>query len=159
MSLARPASPSPAKSTDGTVGAGENALPLLKILNQRPAFASAARLTLIFLPLLLLPGSAHAQCEDKQTTMETVNCMDGEVKKTDAELNRVYQAALKKHRPENVEKLRKAQRAWIVFRDAQCTAEGSIYEGGTIQPIVEAHCRVKLTQERTKYLMAAYAIK
>jgi uncharacterized protein YecT (DUF1311 family) len=91
--------------------------------------------------------------------MEMVNCMDGEVKRADAELNRVYQAALKKHRPENAVKLRKAQRAWIAFRVAQCEAEGSIYEGGTIQPIVEAHCRVKLTQERTKDLLAAYPVK
>ena len=134
-------------------------MPLLKILNKRPAFAAAAKLSILFLPLLVLPSSAHAQCEDKQTTMEMVNCMDGEVKRADAELNRVYQAALKKHRPENAVKLRKAQRAWIAFREAQCQAEGSIYEGGTIQPIVEAHCRVKLTQERTKDLLAAYPVK
>ena len=134
-------------------------LPLLNLLYERPTLATAAKFAILLLPILFLPGSTRAQCEDKQTTMEMVNCMDGEVKKADAELNRVYQAALKKHRPENVEKLRKAQRAWIVFRDAQCAAEGSIYEGGTIQPIVEAHCRLKLTQERTKYLMAAYAIK
>jgi uncharacterized protein YecT (DUF1311 family) len=134
-------------------------LPLLKILKKRPAFADAAKLSILFLPFLVLPSSARAQCEDKQTTMEMTNCMDGEVKKADAELNRVYQAALRKHRPENAVKLRKTQRAWIAFRDAQCEAEGSIYEGGTIQPIVEAHCRVKLAQERTKDLLAAYPVK
>ena len=134
-------------------------MPLLKILNKRPVFAAAARISILFLPLLALPGFAHAQCDDKPTTMEMVNCMDVEVKKADAELNRIYQAALKKQRPENVVKLRKAQRAWIVFRDAQCAAEGAVYEGGTIQPIVEAHCRVKLTQERTKNLLAAYPVK
>jgi uncharacterized protein YecT (DUF1311 family) len=134
-------------------------LPLLKVLNKWPVFASAAKLSMFFLPFLVVPGSAHAQCDDKQTTMELADCWNAELKKADAELNRVYQAALKKHRPENTVKLRKAQRAWIAFRDAQCEAEGSIYQGGTIQPIIEAHCRVKLTQERTKDLLAVYPIK
>jgi uncharacterized protein YecT (DUF1311 family) len=134
-------------------------LPLLKILNKWPAFADAAKLSVLFLPFLVLPGSAHAQCEDKQTTMEMTNCMDGEVKKADAELNRVYQAALKKHRPENAIKLRKAQRAWIAFRDAQCEAEGSLYQGGTIQPVIMGHCRLILTQQRTKHILGAYPVK
>ena len=69
-------------------------LPLLNFLNKRPALAAAAKLLMLCLPFLVLPGSAHAQCDDKQTTMEMTNCMDGEVKRADAELNRAYQAAL-----------------------------------------------------------------
>jgi len=44
--------------------------------------------------------------------------MEPEWKKSNAELNRVYQESLKKLNPEQSALLKKAQRAWLIYRDA-----------------------------------------
>ena len=48
------------------------------------------------------------------------DCIDNEWGKSDAELNRVYQESLKKLKPEQAALLKKAQHAWLTYRDAQC---------------------------------------
>ncbi len=47
---------------------------------------------------------------------------------------------------------RKAQRAWITYRDAHCTSQRFKYRGGTIEPLIYQTCRTKLTNERIKQL-------
>ena len=47
-----------------------------------------------------------------------------------------------------------SQRAWIKFRDAQCTIEGGEFAGGSIQPMTQARCKTRLTRERTAQLKA-----
>jgi uncharacterized protein YecT (DUF1311 family) len=50
--------------------------------------------------------------------------------------------------------LREAQRAWIAFRDAGCTAEGYRVAGGSMQPMVVAMCLERVTRARTEELRA-----
>lgn len=45
-----------------------------------------------------------------------------------------------------------SQRAWLVFRDAECRVESYEWRGGTMQPYTDSQCRSQLTQERTKQL-------
>ncbi|WP_293872514.1 MULTISPECIES: lysozyme inhibitor LprI family protein [unclassified Sphingomonas] len=45
-----------------------------------------------------------------------------------------------------------SQRAWLAFRDSQCTIEGGEYAGGSMQPMVRAQCLARLTRERTAQL-------
>ncbi len=45
-----------------------------------------------------------------------------------------------------------SQRAWLAFRDAQCVIEGGEYAGGSMQPLVQAQCKTRLTNERTTQL-------
>jgi uncharacterized protein YecT (DUF1311 family) len=130
-----------------------------KTFIRRPAVSLVSTFLKLSLLVLALPAIARAQCEKKETTVELVDCWNAEWKKADAELNRVYQAAIKKQRPPNAAKLRRAQRAWIAYRDAQCEAEGSVYEGGTIQPMIVGHCMLTLTQQRTKHILEAYPVK
>lgn len=47
-----------------------------------------------------------------------------------------------------------SQRAWIAFRDRQCTIEGGQFAGGSMQGMVRAQCLTRLTRERTKQLGA-----
>jgi uncharacterized protein YecT (DUF1311 family) len=47
-----------------------------------------------------------------------------------------------------------SQRAWIRFRDAQCTMERGEFAGGSIAPMSEARCKTRLTRERTAQLKA-----
>jgi uncharacterized protein YecT (DUF1311 family) len=51
-------------------------------------------------------------------------------------------------------KLRAAERLWSRYRKTNCDAEASIYEGGTIQPLIELRCMARVTRERTAELKA-----
>ncbi len=52
--------------------------------------------------------------------------------------------------------LRDAQRAWIVYRDKFCAAEGHMYSGGSIRPLIENTCKEALTRQRTEELRTAF---
>jgi uncharacterized protein YecT (DUF1311 family) len=106
--------------------------------------------------LLFVPNLASAQCKDAVSTKDMQDCMDNDWKKSDAELNRVYQETLKKLKPEQAALLKKAQRAWLTYRDAQCEADYKVFAGGTAAPLALIQCRVTLTQERTKTLKDTY---
>lgn len=45
-----------------------------------------------------------------------------------------------------------SQRAWLKFRDAQCTIEGGQYAGGTAEPMARTTCLARLTKQRTAQL-------
>ena len=70
----------------------------------------------VLLLLLFVPSLVTAQCKDAVSTKDMQDCMDNEWKKSDAELNRVYQESLKKLKPEQAALLKKAQRAWLSYR-------------------------------------------
>ncbi len=57
--------------------------------------------------LLLFPSPVTAQCKDAISTKDMQDGMDNEWKKSDADLNRVYQESLKKLKPEQAALLRK----------------------------------------------------
>ena len=48
--------------------------------------------------------------------------------------------------------LRAAQRAWIGYRDGQCTLVGFEARGGTMEPMLVSGCKATLTRARTKEL-------
>ncbi len=106
--------------------------------------------------LLFVPNLASAQCKDAVSTKDMQDCMDNDWKKSDAELNRVYRESLKKLKPEQAALLKKAQSAWLTYRDAQCEADYKVFAGGTAAPPALIQCRVTLTQERTKTLKDTY---
>jgi len=105
---------------------------------------------------LLSPIIAAGQCKDAISTKDMLNCLDGEWKKSDAELNRTYQETLKKLKPEDAVLLKRAQRSWISYRDAQCAADYKMWAGGSGAPVALAQCRVTLTQQRTKTIQDTY---
>ena len=53
-----------------------------------------------------------------------------------------------------VESLRDAQRAWIAFRDAECTLEYAIWGSGSMRNIAGSACYVDMTAQRTIDLWA-----
>jgi len=48
--------------------------------------------------------------------------------------------------------LLEAQRAWLVYRDAQCRLEGYSLLGGSAQPMIVSGCLAMLTRQRTQEL-------
>nr|WP_255572042.1 lysozyme inhibitor LprI family protein [Celeribacter sp. PS-C1] len=79
--------------------------------------------------------------------------------KADEDLNDTYTWAMARARQSGdpvAEALRTAQRAWIPYRDAACEAEGILFEGGTIQPLIVYTCLEHLTRQRTNEMRAVY---
>jgi uncharacterized protein YecT (DUF1311 family) len=71
----------------------------------------------------------------------------------DAELNRYYQAAVKRLREEreiaSEQMLVRAERSWVAYRTSEC---GAVYEnwvGGSIRGSMALNCRIRLTRMRT----------
>ncbi|MGH7839840.1 MAG: lysozyme inhibitor LprI family protein [Candidatus Binataceae bacterium] len=113
-------------------------------------FAIAMMLTALV--ILLVPRVSRAQT---QLQMDEESC--GAFKKSDAQLNQVYQQILAKLAHDRVatQHVKAAERAWIAFRDAEMEAvypprEAGYY--GTVQPMCECDERAALTDERVKQL-------
>ena len=113
----------------------------------------------LFLLLLstIYAGEGAAQCKDAVSTRDMEDCAASEYKKADTELNRVYQETLKKLQPKDAQLLRKAQRAWLTYRDAHCDAQYQLYSGGSITPVILAQCRWTLTAQRAKEIKDSYS--
>jgi uncharacterized protein YecT (DUF1311 family) len=115
-------------------------------------------LFLIF-PGTTFSGTLFAQCENAGTTAATTNCIAHEYEKADAELNRIYKLAFKGLNPKEADNLKKAQRAWVIYRDAQCDAEYAKWDGGSGGPAAHLGCLYRLTQLRTRELHKTYAFQ
>lgn len=102
-------------------------------------------------------GAQAAQpvsCDNATTQAEMNQCSHEAYQATDAELNTTYEklmARLQKD-PARAENLRKAQRAWIGFRDAECGFVSAGTTGGSAQPLVTAQCLEQQTRRRVETL-------
>jgi len=82
-------------------------------------------------------------------------CADFDYAVADQKLNKLYGELTKVTEPgdeKDVALLRKAQRAWIAFRDAECDYAASASEGGSIYPMLVLECLTRLTEARIKQL-------
>lgn len=106
-------------------------------------------------------------CEDPQNQHGINACALRDFEGADAELNRLWPqvvAAVREQdagisrdwdeRPSGEERLREAQRAWIIFRDAHCAVESFAMRGGSAEPLLYNGCRARLTRERIAQLRA-----
>jgi uncharacterized protein YecT (DUF1311 family) len=99
------------------------------------------------------PGGS---CDSARTTMELNRCSQEEYEARDRLLNQTYQEVLRQlntdYQQPTREKLIKAQRLWVQFRDADCAAQESLYDGGTVHTVVYLQCLRDLTSQRIKDL-------
>ncbi len=106
--------------------------------------------------LLLIAPAAEAQkrdCTDPQDQASMTECAWVDYQNADAVLNQEWSRAIDYARRIGAEDtLREAQRLWIPYRDAACRADATNFEGGSMQPMVEAFCLTRLTQQRTDEL-------
>ena len=106
--------------------------------------------------LLLLPAlPLHAQtldCDNAMTQMEMNQCAAQAFERQDQQLNRVYNQYRAGLQPKDRQALKQVQLAWIKFRDLDCRQVASIYKGGSMQPMVHAHCLAERTRERITHL-------
>ncbi|WP_249126422.1 lysozyme inhibitor LprI family protein [Aeromonas popoffii] len=107
-----------------------------------------------FLLLAVSTVQASDDCKEPMTQAAMNICAMQDYTKADAELNAAYKKLVAALDKEQLGRLKTAQRAWITFRDAQCRYEAGVYEGGSIAPLVHSSCLTKLTEQRTKDLIA-----
>ncbi len=116
------------------------------------------RIAALALPLLLLAAPAAARevdgvnCANAMAQNDMNICADRDFHKADAALNKTYQDTIKGLDAHTLDLLRKAQRAWVAFRDGECTYESAENEGGSIYPMVYSGCLTRLTKLRIQQL-------
>ncbi|MEA3011732.1 MAG: hypothetical protein QOD42_277 [Sphingomonadales bacterium] len=118
------------------------------------------------------PMSAQ-ECALVTTQMELTACAQQDFERADAELNRLWREIIEGARetdrtPGNGRTaednrseaaiLRRAQRAWLAYRDAQCEYEGLGNRGGSLEPMDVNLCLARLTRERIAMLAPQQAV-
>ena len=75
----------------------------------------------------------------------------------DAELNKVYKALRAKLSDDRKTRLKEVQLIWLKYRDKNAAFEASLYEGGSIAPMVHAGSLTTSTVLRTEQLKGMFA--
>jgi uncharacterized protein YecT (DUF1311 family) len=101
-------------------------------------------------------NSAGAPCRNVAITIAMENCFDKAYKAADSGLNQMYIQISRVLQPDDLQRLKVAQRLWIQFRDATCTAESNLYNGGTASAPAYSACLEEETRQRTADLTAIY---
>lgn len=104
-------------------------------------------------------GAFALECDAAQTQLDMTQCAYEDFMAADAELNATYGRSMDRATAwggDAAVALRAAQRAWVPFRDAACYAEGTLFEGGSIQPMIVQSCKADLTRRRTQDLRRLY---
>jgi uncharacterized protein YecT (DUF1311 family) len=120
--------------------------------------ACGAALMVVLIPSPAWGGGQEGCVETANTQLEANQCAGRELKADDAELNRVYQAILTRYKDQRafVESLRKAQRAWVRFRDAELAAKfpGDDKQSryGSVYPMCASRFLAERTRERIEQL-------
>lgn len=108
-----------------------------------------------FMALFLAAASPEETiCVGANTQFDMDQCVGAGLQRADRVLNRTYAEVMAKLRDDKKGQmqLRTAQRAWIAFRDSECSFQTNRSEGGTIHSMVFAMCATALTSQRTAEL-------
>ncbi|WP_203142215.1 lysozyme inhibitor LprI family protein [Marinobacter mangrovi] len=139
---------------------------------QRPMSLAVNPFAAAFLAILIPTGlSAQEQDPCKVTNggaMAGAMCVSKKIEVADRELNRTYQAALKRIRAEEAfeqahvsgveyeEPFRAAQRAWLKFKDAECEFRGGITTSSPWQTVQIEQCKLEMILERIEYFKTVF---
>ena len=99
---------------------------------------------------------SESLCPDARSQGEMNQCMAAAYDSADKDLNQFYSELTKKLDADAVAKLQSVQRAWIKYRDANCEAEASLYDGGSIVPATRSACLERNTRARIAELHRVY---
>jgi uncharacterized protein YecT (DUF1311 family) len=94
-------------------------------------------------------GSAAAQSQ-----MELNAQAGADLRKSDEQLNAVYNKLRAKISDAGKKNLQVAQQSWLRFRDQECEFETMRTVGGSIHSMIVAICLTRLTDQRVKDLEA-----
>ena len=100
------------------------------------------------------PKTPDTSCQGTGDQTEITDCYAREFRKTDAQLNAVYKSLLVALDAEHQTLLRKAQRAWLTFRDADCNLDASEALHGSMEGMLVFMCMDAMTEKRIKDLQS-----
>lgn len=105
--------------------------------------------------VMIFPATATSTCENPQDQIALNQCAADEYAAADQALNATYKQIAKRLSDDQptLKLLKKAQRAWITFRDEECAFSSSAARGGSIESMVIANCKTLRTNERNKQLL------
>jgi uncharacterized protein YecT (DUF1311 family) len=95
-------------------------------------------------------------CRDAAVTLDLSSCMTKALKSADTKLNATYLRIQTALTEEEVKSLAKAERLWVQYRDANCNAEYSLYDGGTGGPPTRLACLEAETKTREVSLRRSF---
>ena len=134
---------------------------------KRAAFATCLLTAGLFAPTFVAQAQQEpaVDCQNATTQSDMTICAAQDYEAADTLLNAVYKQAMAGMQAtdkdlaeidENdvgaVAALKKAQRAWIGYRDGQCELAGFEARGGSMEPMLVAACLADLTRKRTQEL-------
>ena len=93
-------------------------------------------------------------CAAAQSQAEMSMCWGKEYKAADTRLNEAFRQFMTKLNDEEKAQLKKAQLAWITYRDANCEFVADQYKGGTMRPMIAAMCLADVTNARVNELQS-----
>ncbi len=119
---------------------------------------------LFFAACLFFGNEANAQhmnapdspCKGPASNAEMTACFISASKTADERLNRIYRRIREVLSADEQQEMQAAQRLWLKFRDANCSAERDLYAGGSAAPMVYAACVEADTRQRTNDLKVMY---
>lgn len=105
--------------------------------------------------VMVIPSMATTTCENAQDQNALNQCAADEYAAADQVLNATYKQIAKRLSDDQpaLELLKKAQRAWFTFRDEECAFSSSAARGGSIEPMIIANCKTRITNDRNKQLL------
>lgn len=98
-------------------------------------------------------GKEYVTCGQQPSTVQITDCLLAAAERWDKRLNAAYQKIMTNQPVEQQERMRKAERLWVQFRDANCDYYINI--PGTRANYIYAECRRVLTAQRAIELEAA----
>jgi uncharacterized protein YecT (DUF1311 family) len=114
------------------------------------------RLAAIAVVITLMSSSAgmaaDVDCAKATTQRDMNDCAHREFMRVDSALNGAYRLLLQHTDRKEQDALRAAQRAWLVYRDKECTFESASSSGGSIHGMEYDACLTTMTTARTTEL-------
>lgn len=123
----------------------------------KPLFLAA-----IACALFPLAAWAEVDCAQAETQSDINRCAKADFKTEDARLNEAYGRAVTRAQyfDETLDAadrgavlaLKRAERAWIAYRDAECDAQSFAVKGGSLEAAYRLFCMANLSKLRTEEL-------
>ena len=110
-----------------------------------------AAFPILFTTLAWPAVAAENPCQNVEKDPALTACWSEEFKKSEAEVARRLRVLAERHRKEepNLDRLMtKAQRAWLVWREAACRVNTYESKGGTGFSVYWDGCRIKMNEAR-----------
>lgn len=95
-------------------------------------------------------SAAEDACKDAVTQAQINQCMAASLKKSEAALAKKDEKLKAALPPESLLGFEKAREAWLQYRKLECSANASVYEGGSMAPGQFYGCEWWLTDERIR---------